>query len=387
MNSARLDKIWGATVLFVIAVCAWSCSSCSEDDNSKPDASPDTDTDSDVDTDTGELDWGDTTTCANAPGEDEVCIPGGKYLMGCMPGDADCEDNEKPLVLVELSPFFIDRNEAQLGEVIEFLNAVKDDDGIIQYEEGLTWFDGETENRIWSLLYSQHSDGSDSMSVVQQNSSGDYEFNPDVEDDGIENSCWQQGGIEAVAGGFSWLGAKMFCEWKGMQLPTEAQWEAAARGQTMNEIPCGTDPPECWYGYYDCHGVCSTLFDPEAGRCCYPFTPEKAGELCLSPFGVNGMYGNAYEWTADYCDEGHGWAEGTIDPQQTDPSSNDWGCHASKGGSVAGSSSRVRVSARGCGSSSNCDTGGSSGGVRCVRPDEPAVLPDAGVDGGQDGGK
>ena len=384
MNSARPDKIWGATVLFVIAVCAWSCSSCSDGDNSKPDASPDTDsdTDSDVDTDTGEPDWGDTTTCANAPGEDEVCIPGGKYLMGCVPGDTECEDNEKPLVLVELSPFFIEKYEAQLAEVIEFLNYVKDLPGYQLYPCGIRT---PEHDMLWVLDYDplQTYEG---ICPIQQNSSGDYEFNPDVEDDGIEGSCWQQGGIEAVAGGFSWLGAKMFCEWKGMQLPTEAQWEAAARGQTMNEIPCGTDPPECWYGYYDCHGVCSTLFDPEAGRCCYPFTPEKAGELCLSPFGVNGMYGNAYEWTADHHDDNHAWASGLLDPQQTNATANPYGSHIAKGGCVDGPSSSVRISAR-SGSNSISDTGFSTVGVRCVRLDEPAVLPDAGVDGGQDGGK
>ena len=50
--------------------------------------------------------------------EGEVCIPGGNYLMGCVPGDTECADNEKPLVMPTLSPFFVDVKETTFEEII-----------------------------------------------------------------------------------------------------------------------------------------------------------------------------------------------------------------------------------------------------------------------------
>jgi len=181
------------------------------------------------------------------------------------------------------------------------------------------------------------------------------------------------GGIDAVAGGFSWLGAKMFCEWKGMRLPTEAQWEAAARGQTMHEYPCGSDIWECQWGLYDCHGACSMWFDESVGQCCYPWSPDQAGEGCLSPFGVNGMYGNAGEWIADEADNDHSsCANGCVDPEPEEVDYTD--CHLLKGGYTQSPAKFTRISWR----EAAIMSGSAQTGVRCVRPDEPIPQPDSG---------
>ena len=174
-----------------------------------------------------------------------------------------------------------------------------------------------------------------------------------------------------------------------MQLPTEAQWEAAARGQTFNEFPCGSNLPECWYGIYGCcpgGGACYSYYDYECS-CCAPL-PATEADSCLSPFGLTGMYGNAAEWTADWRDEGHQeCVGGCIDPQpaETPPTSN--AVHVAKGGDI-GLPSQVylRISARAAFTS---DDAVDPRGVRCVRPDEPFPVPDAGTDGGSaaDAGK
>lgn len=179
----------------------------------------------------------------------------------------------------------------------------------------------------------------------------------------------------------------MFCEWKGMQLPTEAQWEAAARGQTLNRYPCGTDIPSCWYGYYSCCDDLGECPDEGCMECCVPFSPQKAGESCLSPYGVNGMYGNAREWTADLHDDGHAWAEGLTDPVQTNQNGDAYQTHVSKDGSIFSTEKSLRISYRG-GSSTFSDQGSRHESVRCVRPDEPTTQPDAGTpDAGADAGK
>jgi len=324
------------------------------DTDADADGDADVDADGDTDTDTGEPEWGETVPCVSEPMEGEVCIPGGKYLMGCLPGDTECEDTELPLVEVVLSPFFIEVEEARLEEVLTFVNEVKDDPGFEKWPCSIYLEDA----LLWGTSY-------DGMCPIELNGMGIYEFNPDVADSSVEGACWQHGGLAAAAGGFSWRGAKAFCEWKGMQLPTEAQWEAVARGQTLRRYPCGTDLAECLLGRYDCNGSCAALFDEDAGYCCFPYPPEIAGESCLSPFGVNGMYGNAGEWVADEEDEDHSWcAGGCVDPEpaQVDGEEN----HVIKGGFVSSLPRQTRISAR----TSGNDDGWFPTGVRCVRPDQ-----------------
>lgn len=323
------------------------------------------DASTDTETDTGEPDWGDTTPCENAPGQDEVCIPGGRYLMGCVPGDTECEDSERPLVMVTLSPFFIDKYEATIEKVVPFINQMKNQPGMQTYPCTLRDSDN---NQFWGLVY--HND----LCPIQQNGEGEYEFNPEVTAVENDENCASLGGEEAVAGGFSWAAAKAYCEWRGMRLPTEAQWEAAARGQTMNEYPCGSDIPPCWWGYTDCQYECNWMFQ---ANCCYPLSPEEAGEKCPSPFGVNGMYGNAGEWTADEAGADHSWcADGCTDPEPVSVEYTDE--HIFKGGDVASLAHQTRISNR-----SVSLYGGGRTGVRCVRPDEPLPDTDAGMDGGK----
>lgn len=354
------------------------------DNDSDIDTDTDTDTDTDVDTDTdsdtgSEIEFGDTTPCVNEPQEGEVCILGGNYLMGCVPGDTECEDNEKPLVMTTLGPFFIEEKETTIEEVLIWLNAIKNDPGIVQYPTGLTWTDGSVEHRLWSIQWVWGSIDSDEYEEpVVQNGEGEYVFNETA-----EYECPNQGGIDAVAGGFSWLGAKMYCEWKGMQLPTEAQWEAAARGQTTNEYPCGSDLADCWWGVYACCNETETCYSYYSTlcTCCAPLSVDHA-DSCLSPSGLAGMYGNVDEWIANYVDEGHQECDGgCVDPQPEEPATSST-AHLLKGGSIVGSAKSLRISAR-TADNIYVDDGTAWTGVRCVRPDTPFVPPDAGMDGGK----
>jgi len=84
-----------------------------------------------------------------------------------------------------------------------------------------------------------------------------------------------------------WNMANTFCEWREVHLPTEAEWEKAARGTDERTYPWGEEKPECDY---------SNL----AQMCTGDISKVGVYVRDVSPYGVYDMAGNVMEWVADW---------------------------------------------------------------------------------------
>jgi len=104
--------------------------------------------------------------------------------------------------------------------------------------------------------------------------------------------------------GLSWADAEAYCKWTGKRLPTEAEWEKAARGTDGRRYPWGQMQPFVDIANYNrgawvSDAVTLTAIDSGIEGMSVRHGTKEGGR---SPFGLYNMAGNAAEWVADWYD-------------------------------------------------------------------------------------
>lgn len=207
--------------------------------------------------------------------------------MGCDPSSsvAPCLDGESPSNLLYLEEYFIDLTEVSITQYKQ-----------CEMEEVCRPPDfGESDFHIFSYLNPEYSD------------------HPIV--------------------GVDWYDARQYCTWVGKRLPSEAEWEKAARGDDERFFPWGSDTPDC------------TLlnFSGDDGNCPGETTQVRDYLPGASPYGALNMAGNVREWVADWYDANKYF---TPDSESTPEYSPD-GEKVLRGGSYNSDWIAVRVTSRG----------------------------------------
>jgi formylglycine-generating enzyme required for sulfatase activity len=202
-----------------------------------------------------------------------VPVPAGSVMMGCNePMDVLCQTDERPYHSVSISSFEIDQTE------------------------------------VTQLAYSSCVEAG---ACTLPTSSYDPEATPQLP---VVYVDWDQ--------------ADAYCRFVHKRLPTEAEWEKAARGSDGRIYPWGNTPPDCELANIT-----------GCGDSIEPVGTHPAG---ASVYGALDMAGNVMEWVADYYAASYYASSPVADP--AGPLSGEY--HSKRGGSFLGDPQTVRASYR-----------------------------------------
>ena len=203
----------------------------------------------------------------------QMFVPAGGFIMGT----SDGPDNERPLHEVELDAFYIDKYEVTNTQYMAFVEATG----------------GEAPQFIREDAYNQPN-----QPVV----------------------------------GLLWNFARDYCDWAGLQLPSEAQWEKAASGGDGRTYPWGDEDPTALMGNFN-----------------FSSGPTEVGSFPagVSPYGVHDMAGNVWEWTIDEYEHTYYNRSPVVNPVNLkDAGLNDGPDRTLRGGGWFSAAHNVRVPVR-----------------------------------------
>jgi len=198
---------------------------------------------------------GSVKTITGKDGAPMVLVPAGEFMMGTRDVGESAEGDERPAHPVYLDAYLFDQYEVTISLYSHYLQETN-----------------RTEPGFWS-----------------------------------EQALKSHGRKPVVA--VDWNDAIAYCTWAGKRLPSEAEWEKAARGIDQRLYPWGNETPnEQRANFNHCCGFSIEML-----------TNVGTYERGQSPYGAYDMAGNALEWTADWYDEYYYHSSKSSSPNPTGP--------------------------------------------------------------------
>ncbi len=201
-----------------------------------------------------------------------IDVPSGDFLMGSTTSDPGYYSDELPQHLVTLNAYKIGKYEVTNGQYNVFIDAGGYSDSTYWSVEGWVWRKDHniTEPGYWST--------------------GEYNAGPAFPNHPVV--CISK--YEAYA----------FCQWAGGRLPTEAEWEKAARGTDAQYYP--------WGNIWDA-AKCNSCYNASPDTFVYS-SPVGFFSLDISPCGAYDMAGNVLEWVNDLYQSAYYSISPTVNP-------------------------------------------------------------------------
>ena len=278
-------------------------------------------------------------------------LAGGEFLMGNERSYGFAADGEGPAHPVAVAPFYLDATCVTNERFNAFINA--------------TGYKTEAERFGWSFVFFGHLTAAQLARSVRVTVLGSEWWcrvdgatwrHPEGPGSNIKQR-WAHPVVHA-----SWHDAVAYCAWAGKRLPTEAEWEFAARSGLphLNRFPWGDELEpggrhmmNVWQGTFPNHNTGADGY----------YGPSPAKSFKANAYGLYNMTGNVWEWVWDWFDPGYYQASPRDEP--TGPATGER--RSMRGGSYLCHHSycnRYRVDAR---SSNTPDSSTTNLGFRCAR--------------------
>jgi sulfatase modifying factor 1 len=287
---------------------------------------------------------------ASASTEGMIKLDGGRFLMGTESDEGFPDDGEGPVREVTLDSFYIDACPVTNRQFDEFVRK--------------TDYTSEAERFGWSFVFHKHIPEEDYARLVDRTVpginwwckvNGSYWRYPEGPGSNIE-SRWERPVVHV-----SWNDAVEYCKWAGKRLPTEAEWEYAARGGLEQKIyawgdeltPGGKHMCNIWQGEFPFRDTAEDGYS----------APAPVNAFDPNGYGLYTVAGNVWEWCGDWFDPAYHITATRRNPVGPPAGSN----KVMRGGSYLCHRSycnRYRVAAR---TSNTQDSSTTNIGFRCAR--------------------
>jgi serine/threonine-protein kinase len=253
-----------------------------------------------------------------------VYIPAGDFLLGSANTDPGAREDEKPQERISLDAFWMDQTEVTVDRFAQFVIETG-----YQTDAERGCCEG-SHSKPGGLVYAPGADGALTTTFVER---ANWRL-PDGP--GVEEALPRRPVVQVT-----WNDAKKYCEWAGRRLPTEAEWDKAARGTNGLIYPWGNDFDGAKVNF--CDKSCAANWHNASVDDGWTRT-SNVGVFPngASPFGLFDMSGNVWELVNDLYDFRGYFRFPTANPPGVETGTT----HVIRGGSWLDTSDRVRPSAR-----------------------------------------